>query len=160
VRHFNPATRWHRLEKGIVPAVTPTGPPRRSRATWVKPQCPTPVTSRLPTRVRCICIDLNLDPAVTDLARCVLASLGTGIRTLLGESSGVLCAGRIRRLTPRVCCGYRSGQMTALTRCMPSSSDSQAYEQAGNGVTVHLVEAIGRRIAKMDAELRADALAP
>ena len=39
-------------------------------------------------------------------------------------------------------------------------SDNQAYKQAGNGVTVHVVEAIGRRIAKMDAELRGEALAP
>ena len=46
--------------------------------------------------------------------------------------------------------------MTALTRCL----DNQAYKQAGNGVTVHVVEAIGRRIAKMDAELRGEALAP
>ena len=29
-----------------------------------------------------------------------------------------------------------------------------------NGVTVHVVEAIGRRIAAMDAELRGEALAP
>ena len=36
----------------------------------------------------------------------------------------------------------------------------QAYKQAGNGVTVHVVEAIGRRIAAMDAELRGEALAP
>ncbi len=37
-------------------------------------------------------------------------------------------------------------------------SDNQAYKQAGNGVTVHVVEAIGRRIAKMDAELRGERL--
>ena len=34
------------------------------------------------------------------------------------------------------------------------------YKQAGNGVTVHVVEAIGRRIAAMDTELRGEALAP
>ena len=39
-------------------------------------------------------------------------------------------------------------------------SDNQAYKQAGNGVTVNVVEAIGRRIAAMDAELRGEALAP
>ena len=37
---------------------------------------------------------------------------------------------------------------------------NQAYKQAGNGVTVNVVEAIGRRITKMDAELRGEALAP
>lgn len=39
-------------------------------------------------------------------------------------------------------------------------SDNQAYKQAGNGVTVNVIEAIGRRIAAMDAELRGEALAP
>ena len=39
-------------------------------------------------------------------------------------------------------------------------SDNQAYKQAGNGVTVNVVEAIGRSIAKMDAELRGETPAP
>ena len=34
------------------------------------------------------------------------------------------------------------------------------YKQAGNSMTVNVVEAIGRRIAAMDAELRGEALAP
>ena len=38
--------------------------------------------------------------------------------------------------------------------------DLNAYKQAGNGVTVNVIEAIGRRIAAMDAELRGEALAP
>ena len=48
-------------------------------------------------------IDLNPDPRVTEVARCVNARVGNGIRTHRGESSGVLCEGRIRRLTPREC---------------------------------------------------------
>ena len=48
-------------------------------------------------------IDLNSDPKVTEVARCVNARVGNGIRTHRGESSGVLCEGRIRRLTPREC---------------------------------------------------------
>ena len=35
-------------------------------------------------------------------------------------------------------------------------SDNQAYKQAGNGVTINVVEAIGRRIAAMDTELRGE----
>ena len=48
-------------------------------------------------------IDLNPDPKITEIARCVNARVGNGIRTHRGESSGVLCEGRIRRLTPREC---------------------------------------------------------
>ena len=39
-------------------------------------------------------------------------------------------------------------------------SDNQAYKQAGNGVTVNVIEAIGRRIAAMDAELRGEPDSP
>ena len=47
-----------------------------------------------------------------------------------------------------------------IDKILAINSDAQAYKQAGNGVTVNVVEAIGRRIAKMDAELRGEALAP
>ncbi|WP_370687987.1 DNA cytosine methyltransferase [uncultured Oscillibacter sp.] len=36
------------------------------------------------------------------------------------------------------------------------TSDSQAYRQAGNSVTVNVIEAIGRRIRAVDEELRKD----
>lgn len=36
-------------------------------------------------------------------------------------------------------------------------SDNQVYKQAGNGVTVNVVEAIGRRLAAVDAELNGGA---
>ena len=48
-------------------------------------------------------IDLNPDPKITDVARCVNARVGNGIRNHRGESSGVLHGTRIRRLTPREC---------------------------------------------------------
>ena len=35
-----------------------------------------------------------------------------------------------------------------------------SYKQAGNGVTVNVIEAIGRRIAAMDAELRGEPDSP
>ena len=50
--------------------------------------------------------------------------------------------------------GFREG----LTRA--GGFECVGHKQAGNGVTVNVVEAIGRRIAKMDAELRGEALAP
>ncbi len=38
-------------------------------------------------------------------------------------------------------------------------SDAQAYKQAGNSVTANVIEAIGRRIREVDAELKAGATA-
>ena len=105
-------------------------------------------------------IDLNSDPKVTEVARCVNARVGNGIRTHRGESSGVLCEGRIRRLTPRECLRLQGWADDRIDTVLAIQSDNQAYKQAGNGVTVHVVEAIGRKIAAMDAELRGKALAP
>ena len=105
-------------------------------------------------------IDLNPDPRVTEVARCVNARVGNGIRTHRGESSGVLCEGRIRRLTPRECLRLQGWADDRIDTVLAIQSDNQAYKQAGNGVTVNVVEAIGRRIAAMDAELRGEALAP
>ena len=105
-------------------------------------------------------IDLNPDPKVTEVARCVNARVGNGIRTHRGESSGILCEGRIRRLTPRECLRLQGWADDRIDTVLAIQSDNQAYKQAGNGVTVHVVEAIGRRIAAMDTELRGEALAP
>ena len=105
-------------------------------------------------------IDLNPDPRVTEATRCVNARVGNGIRTHRGESSGVLCEGRIRRLTPRECLRLQGWADDRIDTVLAIQSDNQAYKQAGNGVTVHVVEAIGRRIAAMDAELRGESLAP
>ena len=105
-------------------------------------------------------IDLNPDPKITEVSRCVNARVGNGIRTHRGESSGVLCEGRIRRLTPRECLRLQGWADDRIDTVLTIQSDNQAYKQAGNGVTVHVVEAIGRRIAAMDAELRGEAHAP
>lgn len=41
-----------------------------------------------------------------------------------------------------------------IDKLLAVTSEAQAYKQAGNGVTVTVVEAIGRRLAAVDAELR------
>ena len=76
------------------------------------------------------------------------------------DRHGVLCEGRIRRLTPRECLRLQGWADDRIDTVLAIQSDNQAYKQAGNGVTVNVVEAIGRRIAAMDAELRGEALAP
>ena len=64
--------------------------------------------------------------------------------------------GRIRRLTPRECLrlqGYHDGQ---IDRIIGDTSDSQLYKQAGNGVTVNVIEAIGRNLREIDTQLKAE----
>lgn len=98
-------------------------------------------------------IDMNEQPDMTAVARCVTARQNGGIRSHKREASGVFDNGRIRRLVPRECLrlqGWRDDQIDKLAAIQ---SDAQLYKQAGNGVTVTVVEAIGRRIAAVDAEL-------
>ena len=66
----------------------------------------------------------------------------------------MLCNGRIRRLTPRECLRLQGWQDDRIDKVLAIQSDNQVYKQAGNGVTVNVVEAIGRRLAAVDAELR------
>ena len=124
-------------------------------------------------------VDLDYRRRITGTARCLTTRQGEIGGEHLGERSGVLkesrsevlpplkereepvCAleatdrhgtryhGRIRRLTPRECFrlqGYRDEQ---IDRILANLSDAQAYKQAGNGVTVNVIEAIGRRIREV-----------
>ena len=67
--------------------------------------------------------------------------------------------GRIRRLMPRECLRLQGFEEWQIDRILAIQSDAQAYKQAGNSVTVHVIEAIGRRIREVDAELKAGAAA-
>ena len=103
------------------------------------------------------------NPIKSDLARNTerTGKPGAPMHTLTTKDRhGVLYEGRIRRLTPRECLRLQGWADDRIDTVLAIQSDNQAYKQAGNSVTVHVVEAIGRRIAKMDAELRGEALAP
>ena len=103
------------------------------------------------------------NPIKSDLARNTerTGKPGAPMHTLTTKDRhGVLYEGRIRRLTPRECLRLQGWADDRIDTVLAIQSDNQAYKQAGNGVTVHVVEAIGRRIAAMDAELRGEALAP
>ena len=63
--------------------------------------------------------------------------------------------GRIRRLTPRECLRLQGFEDRQIDRILAITSDAQAYKQAGNSVTVPVVEAIGR-LRAVDGELRGD----
>lgn len=70
------------------------------------------------------------------------------------DRHGVRCGNRIRRLTPRECLRLQGWADDRIDKILAIQSDNQAYKQAGNGVTVNVVEAIGRRLAAVDAELQ------
>ena len=98
-------------------------------------------------------VDLNEDPELTSISRCLTAKQNGGIRKHKREASGVLIGGRIRRLTPRECLRLQGWADDRIDKILAIQSDSQVYRQAGNGVTVTVVEAIGKRLADVDAEV-------
>ena len=61
--------------------------------------------------------------------------------------------GRIRRLMPRECLRLQGFGEEQIDRLLAITSDAQAYKQAGNSVTVNVIEAIGRRLREVDEEL-------
>ncbi len=67
----------------------------------------------------------------------------------------VLRGGRVRRLMPRECFRLQGFSEDQIDKILAINSDAQAYKQAGNSVTVTVIEAIGRRIRAADAELHA-----
>ena len=95
-------------------------------------------------------VDLNEEPECTTTARCLLAKQNGGIHHHKRECSGVLQGKRIRRLTPRECLRLQGWRDERIDKVLPIQSDNQLYKQAGNGVTVNVVEAIGRRLAAVD----------
>ena len=67
--------------------------------------------------------------------------------------------GRIRKLMPRECLRLQGFEDSQIDKILAITSDAQAYKQAGNCVTVNVIEAIGRRIRAVDEELRGDVAA-
>ena len=62
--------------------------------------------------------------------------------------------GRIRRLMPRECLRLQGISEDQIDRLLAITSDAQAYKQAGNSVTVNVIEAIGRNLKAVHKELR------
>ena len=77
-----------------------------------------------------------------------------------GAHQGVVMrSGWIRKLMPRECFRLQGFTDEQIDRVLAITSDAQAYKQAGNGVTVNVIEAIGRRIREMDEEVKSEAIA-
>lgn len=74
--------------------------------------------------------------------------VGNGVANTLDTScnQGTLDGMRIRRLTPKECFRLQGWTDDYYHKAQFVNSDSQLYKQAGNGVTVNVIEAIGRRL--------------
>ena len=68
---------------------------------------------------------------------------------LLKQNAERTVYGRVRRLTPRECFRLQGFYEDQIDRVLAVVSDSQAYKQAGNSVTVNVVHAIALKIRAM-----------
>jgi len=98
-------------------------------------------------------VDLSIGaPALTDTARCLLAKYDSSVSRHKGERSGVFADGRVRRLTPREAWRLQGWTDDQFDKAAAVNSDAQLYRQAGNGVTVPVIAAIGRQIVLAQQE--------
>lgn len=116
-------------------------------------------------------IDLNPDPKLTEIARCITARHDSGISNHKAEHSGVFVEnsvvldddekfavafvelngeihiGRIRKLTPRECWKLQGFTDDQFDKAKATGlSDSRLYKMAGNAVTVNVIAEIGKII--------------
>ena len=138
-------------------------------------------------------IDMNANPCITCLARCIKSRYNNGITNRKGENSGVIeclmpCLTpnrlykrqqgprfrpdgcpmftltacdihgilenfRIRKLMPKECLRLQGFNDDQIDKMVSINSDNQLYKQAGNAVTVTVVQAIGERIKEIHEEL-------
>ncbi len=103
-------------------------------------------------------VDINKKGSVqtTDTARALLARYNKGQPNRPAECSGVLEPDvpiRIRRLTPRECFRLQGFTDEQFDNAAAVNSETQLYKQAGNAVTVNVVEEIGRHIKESTTRL-------
>ena len=65
--------------------------------------------------------------------------------------------GRVRKLMPRECLRLQGFSDEQIDKILAITSDAQAYKQAGNSVTVNVIEAIGRNLRAVHEELQVSA---
>lgn len=120
-------------------------------------------------------IDLNPNPKLTEIARCITARQDSGISNRKAEHSGVFVEnsnvindnekfavafiesngevhiGRIRKLTPRECWRLQGFTDEQFDKAKATGlSDSRLYKMAGNAVTVNVISEIGKIIKKVN----------
>ena len=145
------------------------------------------------------CIDMNPDPDITDLARCITARQDSGIGHHKGENSGALIMeqpipvltpakekvrqqgrrfkkpddpmftitvtdrngvmynGLIRKLMPLECWRLQGFTDEQFHKAQAAGiSNAQLYKQAGNAVTVNVIEELASFIKEIDQEVTED----
>lgn len=130
-------------------------------------------SNEMDTRVHFI--DLNPDPKLTEIARCITARRDSGISNRKAEHSGVFVEnsvvldddekfavafvepngevhiGRIRKLTPRECWRLQGFTDEQFNKAKTTGlSDSRLYKMSGNAVTVNVISEIGKIIKKVN----------
>lgn len=133
-------------------------------------------SNEMDTRVHFI--DLNPDPKLTEIARCITARHDSGISNRKAEHSGVFVEnsdvldnnekfavafvdpngevhiGIIRKLTPRECWRLQGFTDDQFDKAKATGlSDSRLYKMAGNAVTVNVISEIGKIIKKADSKI-------
>ncbi|HEM3198176.1 DNA cytosine methyltransferase [Streptococcus suis] len=73
-----------------------------------------------------------------------------GVSTTHCGTFGITDGFRIRKLTPRECWRLQGFPDWAFDRAQEVNSNSQLYKQAGNSVTVNVIEAIAKRLEETD----------
>ncbi len=124
-------------------------------------------------------IDMNAEPKMTEVARCITARHASDISNRKGEHSAVFLekfqitdneeypvvvfidknskvhVGKIRKLTPRECWrlqGFTDQQFDKVIKA--GMSDTQLYKQAGNAVTVNVISAVGQIIKNVENQTK------
>lgn len=120
-------------------------------------------------------IDMNPNPKLTEIARCITARHDSGISNRRAEHSGVFVEnsnvlddnekfavafvepngevhiGRIRKLTPRECWRLQGFTDEQFNKAKATGlSDSRLYKMAGNAVTVNVISEIGKIIKQVN----------
>ena len=133
------------------------------------------LSGQAPGAGRACFVDLNENPAFTDIARCVTTRQDAWIGSHPRERSGVFQEvqageyngkfvlvvtdadgevhyGVIRKLTPRECWrlqGFTDEQFNKVAAL--GFSDGRLYKMAGNAVSVPVISALGQRLKEIDA---------
>lgn len=89
---------------------------------------------------------VNIDPGCNQGVVTALKQTEENIGCIWNEEYG--CYVCIRKLTPKECFRLQGWEDIYFERAEMVNSDSQLYKQAGNGVTVNVIEAIARRFAE------------
>ena len=130
-------------------------------------------SNEMDTRVHFI--DLNPNPKLTEIARCITARHDSGISNRKTEHSGVFVEnsdvlddnekfavafiepngevhiGRIRKLTPRECWRLQGFTNDQFNKAKATGlSDSRLYKMSGNAVTVNVISEIVKIIKKVN----------